>query len=109
MRAARQPAQHGGGIGCIQGLAEDLVVQDHLGVGAQHHGTRRAHHLQQAGACLLAGDPAHVLRGGFAGLAIFGDVEVDAAERETQAGQQFGATGGLGSQVEHPGRITRGA
>ena len=100
MRPDRR-AQHRRGIVGVARLAEDFVVEHHFGVGAQHHGAGFATTLQQSGAGLLAGDPAHVFFGGFAGLAVFGNVEIEHAEIQPEAGQQFGATGRLGGEMSH--------
>ena len=103
MRASRQAAQLGGRISGVHGLAEDLVLQDHLGVGPQHHRARGGDDFQQAGTRLLTGDAADIIDGRLVGLAVFGDVEVYPAEREPQAGQQFGTARGLGCPL-YPSR-----
>ena len=101
MRAAGEAAQHRGGIVGIARLAEDFVVEHHFGVGAEHDRAGRGHHLQQAGAGLLAGDATHVVVRAFGRAAVFGDVELEGAERVSQAGQQFGASRGTRGEMQH--------
>ena len=46
MRAARQTRQHAGGFIIVCGLAQDVAVQRHRGVGAKHGRGRQAARLQ---------------------------------------------------------------
>jgi len=106
VRAARQAPQHLRRVGIVGGLAEHFAVQDDFGVRAQHDGRGIAHHVQQAGAGLLARNAAHVVFGGLAGLRVFGDVDVEQAEFGTwpagqEPAQQFATTGGFGGEIQH--------
>ena len=57
---ARQPAQHGPGLGVVDRLAEDLPVQGHRGVGPDHHHTLGSGiRSSQAGRRLGCGQAGH--------------------------------------------------
>ena len=93
--------QHRGGIVTVAWLAENLTVEDDLGVSAKHHRSGCRNDLQQSGAGLFPSHAAHVIVRGFARLALLGDFKGDHAERQPEAGQQFAATRGLRGEVQH--------
>ena len=105
MGAPGQAPQHGRRIDGIARLAEHLVVQDHFGIGPQDNGAGHGHDRQQPGTGLFPGHPAHVFVGRFAGLALFGNVQVEHAEIHAQAGQQLCPAGRFGCEIQHVGRI----
>ncbi len=79
-------AQHPHRVGVIDRLAENLAVDGHGRVGAEHPrlGTQREH-----GARLLDGEPLHVRGGRFVGMRRFVDVGRQHLEGDAGGGQQF--------------------
>jgi hypothetical protein len=101
VRAARQAPQHRRGIGRIDRLTENFVVEDDFGIGTEYHCIRHRHHLQQTSPGLLARDAAHVVLGGFCGLPVLRYVQVEHAKRQPEAGQQFRTAGGFRGEMQH--------
>jgi len=107
MLAAPQLAEHPGRIGRIPRLTEQATVQDHLGVGSEHHRRppRRAD-VAGDGQGLGKRDGGDRL-GGRNGRVLFGDVAGLDLERETEAPEQLpAARGGRGEDEDRRAQET---
>ena len=107
MLAAPELAEHPGRVGRIPRLAEQAAVQDHLGVGAEHHRRRpRRADVGGDGQGLGERDGGDGL-GGRDGRMLFRDVAGLDLERDAEAPQQLPATrGGRGEDEDRRAQVT---
>jgi len=105
--AAAELAEHPDRVGRISGFAEQAAVQDHLGVGAEHHRrARRGAEIGDDGQGLGQRDRGDGLSGRD-GRRLLGDVAGQDIERDTEAPQQLPtARGGRGEDETGGAQVT---
>jgi hypothetical protein len=106
MLAAPELAEHPGCVGRIPRLAEQATVQDHLGVGSEHH-RRPPLRADMAGDGQGLGERDGGDRlGGQRGRVLLGDVAGLDLERDAEAPQQLpAARGGRGEDEDRRAQV----
>jgi len=103
VRASRQAPQHRGRRRGVLRLAEDFVVQHHVGVGAEHQRVVDPPHQLEPGRGLGPGHPAHVGLGRLPRRALLGHLGVEDGEIQTELFEQLAAARRLRGEIEHGG------
>jgi hypothetical protein len=119
MSAAREQAQHAGGVGRAGGFAENVAVEGNGGIGAENHelgklagievrgipgpgiGTCGTHSFLENSFGLFAGQAGDVGDGVFTGPGVLGNVGGVDHESVSSLGEEFAAAGRGGGEDEH--------
>ena len=84
MSSSREQTQHARGIGVVVGFLQQMLIDDHDGVGAQH---RALWMSSEHRARLVAGQPLRIVHGLLVGGGLLGDVGWINRERDGSVAQ----------------------